>query len=178
MIIILEGPDGAGKSTLAKEISDKYFADHGKVLEVVHMSYPKNEEEEKEMYNTYVKLFMEKTDFILDRAWFSEMVYGPIVRTHSVLSGVNYQMLNLLAAEKNAVIFYCHGDKDEFWKRCQIRGESYVTSYEKFNHIYQLYEAMFRSPLAACIGLPVYVINMLDDKQEKSNGTELSNTGA
>lgn len=156
MILILEGPDGAGKSTAAQLFKAELEKRDGRPYEVIHMSYPKNEEEELSMYKTYKTLFETKEDFILDRAWFSEMIYGPVIRTKSVLSGFDYQALNMLAYTKNTSVVYCMGDRDLFWDRCTTRGEHYVTTKQQYDAIYSLYELMFRSPLKACIGLPIF----------------------
>ncbi len=172
MIIILEGPDGAGKSTAAKLLKQTLDEKTGRLHEIIHMSYPKDTDDESGMFKMYATLLETKTDFILDRAWFSELVYGPIIRDHSVLGGYTYQLLNLIAREKQVVVIYCTGDRDLFWDRCTKRGEHYVTSKEQFDGIYLTYEWMFKSPLKTCIGLPIYYFDTTNDQVNQFEVTQ------
>ena len=80
MIIIIEGPDGAGKTTLAEQISrqTKY--------PIIHRTKPKNEEEKKRMMGEYLQTIRSGKNMIFDRCWYSEMAYGPVMRDSSVIS--------------------------------------------------------------------------------------------
>jgi thymidylate kinase len=134
MIIIIEGIDGSGKSTLAASISrqTKY--------PVVHMSYPKTEDERAEMIDKYVDLLKNNTNLILDRSWYSEMAYGSTMRGASMVDYPAMYMLERLAAKKGAMLVYCVDKEDTLWKRCQSRGEDYVVSRADFGAIYDAFE--------------------------------------
>lgn len=74
MAIILEGPDNAGKSTLAKALSEAMG------WNTIHAGGPpKNEAETKERLHTDFDLMQRK--MIMDRSFIiSETVFGPITR--------------------------------------------------------------------------------------------------
>ena len=80
MIILLEGPDGSGKTTLANKIKQQT----GYVL--LHRSYPKTKEEKAKMKQEYLEAIKSRKNIIIDRCWYSEMVYGPIMRGESAIS--------------------------------------------------------------------------------------------
>lgn len=136
MIIIVEGPDGSGKSTLAEKLSKQtgYF--------IVHRSAPKSDEEKAMMMQMYKQAILDATDIILDRCWYSEMVYGPVMRDASVISLEEMYKLELDLCSVGAMIIYCTGSKRTLWERCKKRGEDYVTSYEQFEALYDRYERL------------------------------------
>jgi adenylate kinase family enzyme len=78
MIIVLEGPDGAGKTTLAREIQRQCGATY------IHMTY--RHKNKMPVYHTAALLHalskVEKTGTpcILDRWWLTEMIYAKVYR--------------------------------------------------------------------------------------------------
>ena len=126
MIFIIDGADGSGKTTLAKRLSDitgyKYF----------HFSYPKTIEEKLNMVQNYREFIKNNPNAILDRSWYSEMVYGPVMRGPSYVSHRDMQDLELLLAKYGGLIIYCTDKPEVLWKRATERGEDYVTDYTKF----------------------------------------------
>ena len=140
MIIIIEGPDGSGKSTLAEKISKQSG------YPVVHRSAPKSEEEKAQMMQMYRQAIKESKDIIFDRCWYSEMVYGPVMRDASVISSEEMYKLELELCEVGALIIYCTGPMRTLWNRCQKRGEEYITSYETFKDLYHRYEKIMKAP--------------------------------
>lgn len=140
MIFILEGPDGSGKSTLAKKLSEQTG------YSVVHMSAPTTEQEKAEMYNMYRQAVLESFDVIFDRSWYSEMVYGPVMRGASCISFEDMYQLELLLCHKGALIIHCTDRLDTLWERCKTRGEDYVTNIETYKAIYNGYERLMGYP--------------------------------
>ena len=61
MIIIIEGPDGSGKTTLAEKLSrqTKY--------PIIHRSQPKTDEEKKLMMGEYLQTIRSGKNMIFDR---------------------------------------------------------------------------------------------------------------
>lgn len=140
MIIIIEGPDGSGKTMLAEKLSKqtKY--------PIIHRSQPKNEEEKKRMMGEYLQLVRSSKNVILDRCWYSEMAYGPVMRDASVLSYPQMYELEEQLAKTGAIIIYATGSKTALWQRCQRRGEDYITSRDNFNAICDNFDDIMKAP--------------------------------
>lgn len=134
MIILLEGPEAAGKSTLAKLLEEQTG------YPVVHMDKPKTDEEKQNMYMDYMNKIQSVDNVIFDRCWYSEMVYGPIMRDKSYIS--HSQMCNLESAlvRKGAMIIHCTDNVALLWERCNERGEDYVTDAKTLVKITQGFE--------------------------------------
>lgn len=140
MIIIIEGIDGSGKTTLAKQLS----AQTG--YPIIHKSNPKDDVEKLRMMGEYLQLVRGNKNVIFDRCWYSEMAYGPVMRDKSYISFPQMYELERHAAKAGALIIYCTGPLHVLWNRCQKRGENYVVSRDNFNEIYKEFEDIFRSP--------------------------------
>jgi thymidylate kinase len=140
MIIILEGPDGAGKTMLAQQLSKqtKY--------PIEHRTKPKDEAEKQLMMGKYLQDINSGKNVIFDRCWYSEMAYGPVMRDKSVISFPQMYELEKRLAKAGAIIIYCTGPAHVLWKRCQKRGEDYITSKDAFNAIYKNFEELFAAP--------------------------------
>lgn len=134
MIIIIEGPDGAGKTTLANKISEQT----GFML--LHRTQPKTEEDKKRMMDEYVQVIKANKNCIMDRCWYSEMVYGPIMRDASVISFVQMYELENLLARNGALIIHCTAPEHVLWKRCLKRGEDYIKDRETLKKIHDFFE--------------------------------------
>ena len=122
MIIIIEGPDGAGKTTLATQLSEQT----GYPIE--HRSKPENEERTK-MREEYLDLVMSGRNVILDRCWYSEIVYGKVMRDQAYIAYDDMLAFEeLLANNGGGIIIHCTNGLNTLWKRCQKRGEDYITN--------------------------------------------------
>lgn len=91
-IILLEGADAAGKSTIAQRFSD-YYTDAGLVVTRVHNG-PPSTVSGKSLYHIYrnqlelavvVRKLADRIT-IIDRSFPSEAVYGPVFRGQSLLT--------------------------------------------------------------------------------------------
>lgn len=140
MIIIIEGPDGSGKTTLAEKLSrqTKY--------PILHRTQPKTEEEKKLMMGEYLQTIRSGKNMIFDRCWYSEMAYGPVMRDASVISYPEMYELEEQLAKTGALIIYATGPKAALWQRCQRRGEEYITSRDNFNAICDNFDKIMNVP--------------------------------
>lgn len=120
MIIIIEGADGAGKTTLANKLAEQTG------FPIVHRSNPKSEEEKKQMMAMYIQTIKENKNCIFDRCWYSEMVYGPVMRDKSYISEEQMYVLEDMLNQVGAVIIHCTASKKVLWSRCKKRGEDYI----------------------------------------------------
>lgn len=138
MIFILEGPDGAGKSTLAKKL--KLITGY----DIVARDRPKSQEDKDGMMAGYKELIQDNKSFILDRSWYSEMVYGKIVRGENYIDkGKMIELEALIIQNGGGVIIHCTNEIDILWDRCQVRGEDYITDRSTLDIIRLGYHKLF-----------------------------------
>ena len=158
MIIIIEGPDGSGKTTLAEQLSRETG------YPIVHRSQPKTDEEKKLMMGQYLQDLKAGRNVIWDRCWYSEMCYGPVMRDKSYITYPQMYELEEQLAKAGAMIIYCTGPRAELWKRCQKRGEDYITSRDDFVAICEKFDEVmsvphyvpvvkYECPVMHCIGI-------------------------
>lgn len=140
MIIIIEGPDGSGKTSLANQLSRQTG------YPIIHRSSPKTEEEKKQMLAEYLLTIKSNKNVIFDRCWYSEMVYGPVMRDDSVISFPGMYELERMLAKTGAIVIYCTGPEPALWMRCTKRGEDYITCRDDFKEIHARYEELMSVP--------------------------------
>ena len=125
MIYIIEGPDGAGKTTLVEQIKKSHM--NAKVL---HFGAPQTPEEADNYYKVYAEAINAKRDdevLIFDRSWYSDMVYGPVMRNRQEMTQEHADMLSaMVVACGGGIIIYCTAPIKVLWARCQRRGETYL----------------------------------------------------
>ncbi len=137
MKIIIEGSDGSGKSTLARYLS----ATTG--YPVVHRSKPKDEEDRLRMYKDYVDSAHSCSNEIWDRAFYSEIVYGKVMRDQSCLTIEQMLELEKILGEGGCLIIFCTGNAQDMWENSQKRGETYITSVEQIWTLDDEYKKLF-----------------------------------
>lgn len=137
MNFLIEGPDGSGKSTIARTISQLYGHN------IIHNSFPKTIEEGQNMKQYYIDL-MKSKNIVIDRGWWSEQVYGNIIRGKSWLSvSETNELTDMFLADDNMII-YCTGDVKVLWDRCIQRGETYVKDFVIYQQIHTMYDSMYQ----------------------------------
>lgn len=140
MVIIIEGADGSGKTTLANQLSEQTG------YKIIHRTRPKTEEDKALMMVEYLQIIESGENVIFDRCWYSEMVYGPVMRDVSVISYAQMYDLERQLTEVGAMIIYCTDAKQVLWARCQERGEDYIVDRTTFDNICDRYDALFALP--------------------------------
>lgn len=129
MNIIIEGPDGAGKSYLAKQLAEALN------LQIVHFVAPTDNSSQFDMYRDFL---IDARNTILDRAWYSDMVYGPIFRGKAEIR--SNAMRELERGAEDTIIIYCTGPKHAMWLAAQERGETFVKNYAQYKEICRRYD--------------------------------------
>ncbi len=107
-MIILEGIDGSGKTTIAEELKKNGFKSH-------HFGY---DDSNKSLEQKYLDVLKQDTSrMVMDRSFISELVYGPVLRGCSRLD--REQVINLLKQYKKAgaVIVYLKANKEDILAR-------------------------------------------------------------
>lgn len=100
MIIILEGIDKCGKSTLAKQLCIKFKAT------LIKTNAPKT----KNAFDEYISIINKlkhSENYVFDRFYLGEMAYGPTYRKKSTVSEVQQFYLESLLIKFNPVLIYC-----------------------------------------------------------------------
>jgi polyphosphate kinase 2 (PPK2 family) len=110
------------------------------------MSYPKTDEERQQMLQQYIDEIDRGRNMIFDRCWYSEMVYGPVMRDGSVISYPNMYELEAKLAKRGAMIIYCTDKPATLWRRAVQRGEDFVKEFGTFTKIYDGFEAVMNVP--------------------------------
>ena len=101
-VIILEGPDGGGKTTLARELEK-----HGFLYR--HEGPPPLGRDQVEYYMRSLNQAIEgPSDVVFDRLYLGELVYGPIIRGIDNLSGLEgLTLFNRLHRSKTIHQYLC-----------------------------------------------------------------------
>lgn len=144
MSLILEGPDGSGKSTLAHMLVEKYG-----YRSVHHGLYP--DDSSGVLFLRYAMALLEAdvTPTVIDRCFYSEMIYGQVMRNHDRLGAYGCALLARLANARNINQITClppWGVVQENWaekrreKYDPAKGKGdYVDAEERIHSIYNLY---------------------------------------
>jgi thymidylate kinase len=151
-MIILEGPDGGGKSTLAANLERLFdFEIHH------HGPYPEISDPD-ELADKYVASITRDVvrDVVMDRSWISESIYGPIVRGHSRLSHVHAVALGMAASVvTRTIVVLALPSFEDCERACAVREEYAPRDIRE--KIYEAYQAIaWRGKIN---GLPVRVYN-------------------
>jgi thymidylate kinase len=152
MIILVEGPDGAGKTTLTEKLCKSY----PKVL-VYHFGAPVPDEDQFTRYATPIIDYGNTEVLIYDRSWYSEFVYGPIMRGQSELNYAHSQALEALVLQHGGGhVIYCTGKPSTLWLRCKKRGETYIQNAEQHAELCKQYDYV----MANVCRLPVVTLDV------------------
>jgi hypothetical protein len=96
MLIIIEGPDKSGKTTLAKKIEEQFH------YKYAHFSSPGDDPASE--YASFFSSISSPT--VCDRSYFGERVYGPLLRGASKISDLQYAVIERICRLKGAVFIY------------------------------------------------------------------------
>jgi thymidylate kinase len=125
MIYIVEGCDGTGKTTLAATLSRRHN------MPIIHFDRPRTVEEFDDMFDMYIDFLQSNDNVILDRCWYSERVYGPLLRGKEAITLNQQHMLEHLVIEKGGQVCYCYDNLKTITERINKRGDDHI----KLEHI-------------------------------------------
>jgi hypothetical protein len=144
MILILEGPDGAGKSTLKKQLQARFD-----FVESVPKSLPTHKSIQTMCAEnaTAINLSLySDCDVIFDRGWMSEAIYSPILRrTPGRFTKVHERMFERMALSTGVTVVYCNPGREKIISNLSTRGDEFIrelsvleqiiNSYKKFEYL-------------------------------------------
>lgn len=144
MIYIIDGPDGAGKTTLAQQIK---AASPGS--EIMHFGTPATPEEAANYWQVYLAAIEKAADghtIIFDRSWYSDLVYGPVMRGKQEMTEQHKDCLeHAVRSSGGGLVIYCTGVQRKLWSRCLQRGETYIKNGDQHKAICQKYDEVMRN---------------------------------
>jgi predicted ATPase len=111
-VIVLEGCDGIGKTTLATALSEG----HG--YQRMHATRTPEGVDLAERYRAILRL---QGRLVLDRCFISELVYGPLLHGYSRLTLAQAVVLSRFVAARNGVLVHLTGRPVEIRTRLQAR---------------------------------------------------------
>lgn len=132
LIVILEGPDGGGKTTLAQTIARHYQC------EVHHEGPPPLAVHPLEHYGSLLQRYRGQR-VVLDRFALGERVYGPIVRKKDRLGEDGWRVMSRLIRAARAVQVLCLPPLEMCHEAWASGREELVRDEEKFNTTYETY---------------------------------------
>jgi thymidylate kinase len=154
-LIIVEGPDGAGKTTLIK----KTFKKQSRVFKMRHHgAYPGEEEIAQHYMKTMWPAFTGRQAIIMDRCWLAEPIYGAAFRQGQDRIGVAYaRMLERVALTCRGVVVLCLPPFSVCAKAFKARlavGKEYLDSVPTLRKVYDGYEYLHHQRVHSC-ALPI-----------------------
>lgn len=141
-LIIVEGPDGAGKTTLCNILAARYVVKEQTLFRTHHGSYDGQQHIWREFFDSILPAYREETDVLLDRSWLSEPIYGTAFR--GGLNRIEHWQSRLFAYMLsccNTSIIWCLPPVEvceaTFLERA---GKEMLKSTKQLRQVHQLYE--------------------------------------
>lgn len=137
-IIILEGPDGGGKTTLATALRDRMG------FEMVHFGVPGEKEDVLLTYAREIQRFrLSGRDVVFDRLHLGEVVYGTLIRNNDRIGNHGLVLMNRLLRACDATIVFCMPPLNVCMDNWRKRHETeYVASPDTLRDIYTYYDGL------------------------------------
>jgi len=134
MIVLIEGPDGSGKSTLIEKVFklNKFHVIHNGVYPTPHSAY-----------SSYIQQIEEENTLehgiVFDRLHISQAIYGPIMRDENP-EYVLHNIVDNMLYDRKAVVVLCQTKASLInWEKRNKEKLEYVTDLVKFVKIMNCY---------------------------------------
>ena len=140
-LIILEGPDGAGKTTLAKILTEVLGAHY------VHFGpLPKVRYGLARLYvEAMLRALWGDTPVVMDRCWLSEPIYGQVFRQNEDRVGLKRRLLERLAMRCEVLVIQCTTNNAVMETNFLSGRPEYLANVEQHRQVVNLYTKMTTS---------------------------------
>lgn len=127
MLIVCEGVDGAGKSTLIDQLEEHLPYDR---TDTRHLGPPEGDPLEECL--TVIRGYRprEGMHLLVDRLHLGELVYGPIFRGESKLAGVGAGIVNQRLSALGGLLVFVDAPLAVLESRVDTRGDDYVKQHQ------------------------------------------------
>lgn len=157
MKVILEGVDGAGKTTLAKILAEKYG------LDICHCT-----QYDAADYNFY-RQTLRKENVVWDRHTIGELIYPEIFDRKPQLGTEDVRIILHYAKKENVKVFVLTCDMTALYERLNERGNEDKRIYENLNHInerFKFYAKQFSIPIIDTSKMTLQeIFNLVEEKE-------------
>lgn len=139
MRILLEGPDGVGKTTLANILKEMFQSEY------IHFEYESDDLKYKAQVENTFQYLQQKDNIIIDRFIPSEMIYGEIFRGNSRF-WEDQDWLDLMFLSFDYIVFCLPYGKQDYmsqFKKMQSEREEYVKDISSIDKIYNAYQDLY-----------------------------------
>lgn len=141
-VLILEGPDGSGKTTLAEKLKAagwKY---------VHHGLYPDDSPEK--LFRRYASCIIaasrSKVPVVVDRCHWSEYAYGTVMRNGSRLTPMHLRLLHRLCRGLGVIQVVCLPGRKTVEQNWRMKKNDYTSDVEKLHRLYTVYDSIVQLP--------------------------------
>lgn len=138
MIVILEGIDKTGKSTLARKLV--------KELDGYYVKFSQPNGDPYQEYMGFLRSAKKHVNYVLDRFCYGELVYGPMYRNESGITVDQLNFIELLMMQFNPIVVYCETSKETISRNFQDQDEEFTDS-EDIEHIIKLYKNVWNESI-------------------------------
>lgn len=129
MVLIIEGCDLSGKSTLTEALSKKF---PGIVMKITARPRLKDKGQianlKRYYYSVldYINRFYQSKTVILDRFFPSEVVYSLVKRGYDGFSDEEYRDMEKVILHRKHLLIYCDPGEETILERLKVRGDDYM----------------------------------------------------
>jgi len=134
MIIIIEGVDLGGKTTVVEDLK-RYYGNGAVVFK--NPIKPRSKHDRESIFIAYTVMFgmALKDEFknklvIFDRAYPSEMVYSKVKRNYEAMNDLRWWKFDSNIANEDVLMVYCYAPLTKLTERLKVRGDDYVKKNE------------------------------------------------
>lgn len=157
MKIILEGVDGAGKTTLAKILAERYG------LDVVHCT-----QHDAADYNFY-RQTLRKENVVWDRHTLGELIYPTVFDRRQQISTEDARLIMHHAEVEGVKVFVLTADKNVLYDRLNARGDEHPLIYANLEWIdkqFKFYAEQYHIPIIDTSKMTLQqIFNLVEDAQ-------------